>query len=205
VREPGAGLRDDCGMPSTPTSVTKRPADPAHPIRAALTGLALSSLLLPAAAVTPNDLQRCRALADDRARLACYDALAVASAPPAVASPAPAMPATPTPPVPSAAGALATAPPAPAASPRPASGEADFGRASGSVSQVESRIAGVFEGWDRQTRLRLANGQVWQVIDGSQAALALRDPVVRVRRAAMGSFLMEFEGTNRTVRVRRVD
>lgn len=152
--------------------------------------LALASTLAPAVALTPADLQRCRTLVDDKARLVCYDALA--GAPATRGAPAAPM------------GAGAAASPSVSAPPvtTPA---ADFGRTGAGATQIESRIDGLFEGWDRSSRLRLANGQVWQVIDGSNAALALRDPVVRVRRASLGSFLMEIEGTNRTVRVRRVD
>lgn len=155
-------------------------------------------------ALMPADLLRCRGLADDRARLACYDALAATARP---ATPAAAPVAPPVPPAGTAAGTAAVVaapqpPAAPAASP---TAETDFGRTGAGPQQVETRIDGLFEGWDRNTRIRLANGQVWQVIDGSAAALALRDPVVRVRRAALGSFLMEFEGTNRTVRVRRAE
>jgi hypothetical protein len=155
---------------------------------------------LPAQALTPADLQRCRALSEDRARLACYDALAAAQAAP------PTAPAAST----AGPGASAAAMPPPAAAPAPAeapAAEGAFGRpvVTSGPPQIESRIEGRFEGWDRNTRFRLANGQVWQVTDGSSATLRLTDPVVRVRRAALGSFLMEFEGSNRTVRVRRVD
>lgn len=70
---------------------------------------------------------------------------------------------------------------------------------------MTSSLPGLFQGWGPNARLRLANGQVWQVVDGSSAALYLRDPAVTVRRAALGSYLMEIAGTNHAPRVRRVE
>ncbi len=63
----------------------------------------------------------------------------------------------------------------------------------------------MFEGWGARTRIRLANGQVWQVVDGSSAALALNEPRVTVRRALMGDFVLEVEGSNRTAKVKRLE
>jgi hypothetical protein len=141
------------------------------------------------------DLQRCRAVADDRARLACYDALA--------AAPAPARPAAPV-----AAAAAVPAAPAAAAAPAPAP-PSTFGlsarSASGAADEVQSHLPGLFEGWDPGTRLRLANGQVWRVMDGSSAATALREPKVRIKRAALGTYVMEIEGLNRSPRVQRLE
>ncbi len=138
-------------------------------------------------------LLRCRAIADGAARLACYDAIAVPSRAPAASpsSPAPAASAGP---------AANTAPMKP--------GPEDFGfeerRAESPVQSVESRIEGRFEGWEPQANIRFANGQVWQVMDGSSAALWLENPKVRVRRGALGAFYLEIEGSNRSPRVRRL-
>jgi hypothetical protein len=122
-------------------------------------------------------LRRCRALPEAAARLGCYDALP--------------WPASPTlPPVP------------PALTP-----EAAFGLESrrSAVQDISSSLPGLFEGWDTNTRFTLANGQVWQVSDGSSASVYLRDPKVTVRRAAMGSFRLEIAGTHQAPRVQRVD
>jgi len=139
-----------------------------------------------ASAATDADLVRCRAVADSAARLACYDALlpAPASAAPGVAPPPTA--------------AMAAPPPV-----------ADFGfelRALQAAPEaIDSRISGLFEGWRPGTRIRLDNGQVWQVIDDSRAAIDQRDVKVRISRAAMGSFLFEVEGRRSVARVRRVE
>lgn len=72
------------------------------------------------------------------------------------------------------------------------------------LEAIESHIEGLFEGWEAGTVIRLANGQAWRVIDGSSAVLYLKSPKVRVRRAALGSFMLELEGSNSTARVRRL-
>ena len=73
------------------------------------------------------------------------------------------------------------------------------------AQEQTSSIAGTFEGWGGNSRIRLANGTLWQVVDGSSAALYLRDPKVTVRRALLGDFVMEFAGSNRTAKVRRLE
>ena len=147
-----------------------------------------------AAAADDDALRRCRALGEAPARLACYDALPLAPLPGALGAP----------PAVAALGQRAAPPVAPATAAK--SGEESFGFEGRSATQeVSSSIAGIFEGWDRRTRFRLTNGQVWQVIDDSSAAYYLRDPKVVVRRAALGSFMMEIEGARQAPRVRRVE
>lgn len=120
-------------------------------------------------------LQSCRAIGDPQARLACYDALPLAPA-----------------------AATRAAVPAPAAQ--------RFGQESRDEPQAQvSRIPGVFEGWGPRSRITLANGQVWQVIDGSEGVYLLQNPQVTVRRGVLGGFVLEIEGANRAPRVRRVD
>ena len=152
-----------------------------HPIVAAALLLALASQ---AAWADPDALRRCRALADDAARLACYDAIAT---PAAAAAAAP--------------GA------APATAPAGGPSAARFGlpEEPSPVDRIESRIAGRFEGWGPRDRIRLANGQVWQVADDSRGAYWLDSPRVVVRRGALGSFLLEIEGVRALVRVRRIE
>lgn len=140
--------------------------------------IALLLAHLPGAVLADDDsLRRCRALAADAARLACYDAIALA---------------------PAAAAAAASAVAAPAAR---------FGLPEGPdrIERVQSRIEGRFEGWRPLDRFRLANGQVWQVIDGSTGVYWLESPRVAVRRGALGSFVLEIEGVKPFVRVRRIE
>ena len=141
---------------------------------------------------------RCRAVKDSAARLACYDAIAVPSAAPA--APAAAQPKAGTP-----AAAPAAAPKAAAA---PATPAQQFGMESktpaAQLDAIESTIPGMFEGWGPNTVIALANGQSWQISDGSTGYIRSENVKVKIRRAFMGSFVIEFEGSNRVAKVRRV-
>ncbi|MBX3717410.1 MAG: hypothetical protein KF738_15540 [Burkholderiales bacterium] len=150
----------------------------------------LSLLLLLAAATSAladdAGIQRCRAIKDAAARLACYDAIVVgapAAAPAAARAPAPA---------------------APAAAPAKEQFGFEHKQEILKVEAIESTIPGRFEGWRANENIRLANGQVWQVVDDSRASLWMENPNVRVRRGALGAFYLEIAGTNRSPRVRRL-
>ena len=67
-----------------------------------------------------------------------------------------------------------------------------------------STIPGMFQGWGPNTVIALANGQSWQISDGSTGYIQSENVKVKIRRAFMGSFVMEFEGSNRVAKVRRV-
>ena len=142
----------------------------------------LAVMSMPATAADDGALRQCRALTDAAARLACYDALPLAALPPTAAT-APA----------------AAVPVVPAA--------ADFGlpKPDEKVQEITSTIPGLFDGWGPRSLIRLANGQVWQVTDDSRGVYALRDPKVRVKRASLGSFVLDIEGANLLPRVRRVE
>jgi hypothetical protein len=123
-------------------------------------------------------LLRCAQTSESAARLACFDAL-VAQARQRQA-----------------AGVVAT--------PKPE----EFGRApkadASEMEVLESRIAGRFDGWRPGQRFTLANGQIWQVSDDSSGVGDAQDPLVRIRRAALGSYRMEVDGVTRSPRVKRV-
>ncbi|MCW5590696.1 MAG: hypothetical protein KIS74_01235 [Burkholderiales bacterium] len=140
---------------------------------------------------------RCRAIKDSAARLACYDAIAVPSTAPAAA----AQPKAGTP----AAAAPAAAPRAAEAPPTPAQ---QFGMEAktpaAQLEAIESTIPGMFEGWGPNTVITLANGQSWQISDSSSGYIHKENPKVRIRRAFMGSFTLEFEDSSRVAKVRRV-
>ena len=152
-------------------------------------------------------LRRCRAIAEPAARLACYDAIAL----PKPGQAAPAAPVTPSS-SPQARQPAPTAPsPAPtAAAPGPQAErfglEEKAARAAESqrLDRIESHIPGRFDGWRPNSRIRLANGQVWQVVDDSSVPMQKDDPKVVVRRGVFSNFFMDIEGDNRSPRVRRV-
>jgi hypothetical protein len=56
---------------------------------------------------------------------------------------------------------------------------------------IESTIPGHFDGWYPNRRIRLANGQVWQVADGSSRVYDLDNPKVTIRRGVLGAFYLD--------------
>lgn len=129
------------------------------------------------AAPAEGDWQRCRVMPDPAARLACYDSLPLA-APGAAAAPAP-------------------------------TAVERFGleqkqALAGAADEISSSLSGPFEGWRSGTRFTLANGQVWQVSDGSSTTYTAQDPKVTIRRGVFGVFYLQIEGLNKVVKVKRV-
>jgi hypothetical protein len=165
--------------------------------------LLLTALTLAALPALAQDagLSRCRALTDAGARLACYDALADAARPAA-----PATPAAPARPVSTTAPAATPAPVAAAAVP---TGVATFGlpeaKRPDAVESVDSSVGPTFAGWGPNSRIRLANGQVWQVIDGTSVVLPEGPRKVSVKRGLLSSYYLDFEGLKTSPRVRRVE
>lgn len=139
--------------------------------------LLLSTLAL----ADDSGLLRCRGLTEATARLACYDALPL----PTVAAKAVSL--TPS-----------IAPQTPA----------QFGLESKTykteLGAIESRIVGRFEGWGAGSRIKLENGQVWQVSDDTSRYLDLNNPKAVVRRGVLGAFYLEIDGTNHSPKVKRV-
>lgn len=126
-------------------------------------------------------LRRCRGIAEAAARLACYDALPLVPPGPALAAP------------------TAPARQAPSLIER-------FGLETRQpqADRIESRIPGLFTGWKANSLIRLANGQVWKVVDGSWLHGEWDNPKVTIRRGMLGSFYLDIEGENRSPRVQRV-
>jgi len=130
------------------------------------------------------DLLHCRAAAKPSARLACYDAIVIGS-PPAPVAAVTSMPA--------------------------AAPGATFGlsaqqlRKNEEPDAIESTVIGKLDGWGPDTVFRLANGQVWRVVDGSDGWIQERDnPRVTLRRNGIGTVFFEVEGANQPPRVRRL-
>jgi len=138
----------------------------------------LPLLLLVSGAAFADDaaVLKCRALADTASRLACYDAMPL--------------------------GAASTN----------AGDQANFGNATVAKVQeaqpksMDSTVAGEFAGWGPGTRITLANGQVWKVIDDSSAVLPRRsDTKVHIERNVFGTMFLRAEGSNSSAKVRRVE
>ncbi|HET9482618.1 MAG TPA: hypothetical protein VFO79_01570 [Xanthomonadales bacterium] len=75
----------------------------------------------------------------------------------------------------------------------------------GDRSEIVSRVDGVFDGWNRNTVLKLANGQWWQVTESQSFSVPeMQSPTVTISPAMLGSWLMKVEGYNRSARVTRI-
>lgn len=135
---------------------------------------------------------------DTASRLACYDALADALKDPPSAGPT----AAGTAPTTAATSTIAT-------SADNRSRELAFGLAAAARTEVlesiQSAVGPSFDGWGPNRRIRLVNGQVWQVIDGSSVALSEGARKVTVKRGALSSFYLDIEGLQTSPRVRRVE
>jgi hypothetical protein len=146
-------------------------------------------------------LLSCRTISDVAARVACYDAIPVApAAKPSAASPAVAAP-------------VLAAKPTPAATAQApaANTEAGFGLdtiakdRTADLKSIESTVVGKIEGWGPTTQFKLANGQVWRVVDGSSEWFMERtNPKVILSRNAIGTIFFEVDGAKQPPRVRRV-
>jgi hypothetical protein len=152
---------------------------------------ALYLLLLVSTTALADDaaVRQCRAFGEPAARLACYDAMPLAGTP---------------------AAGLAAAP-APAPAPVARTPEQNFGLETmkkveaDAPKGIESTIVGSFDGWGPNSLIKLANGQVWRVVDGSEAVLApMVNPKVRIDKNFVGTLFLSVEGTNNSAKVRRV-
>ena len=151
--------------------------------------LPLAVLLLASGSALANDaaLLKCRAVSDIAARVVCYDAIPLGSASPAAA-------------------AQAAGTPVAAARAAENFGMEAVKQRAEQPKSVQSTIVGSFDGWGPGSRIRLANGQVWRVIDGSEAVLAPRTDVkVSMERNVFGTIFMRVEGANSSAKVRRVE
>jgi hypothetical protein len=152
-------------------------------------------------------LRQCRALPDAASRLGCYDAIPLGAAPAAARAPvaAAAPAAAPAAPAAVAATAPAAAPAAPAVTAEQGFGMETVKKQAEEPKFIDSTIVGKFDGWGPNARIKLANGQVWRVVDGSEAVLApIDNPQVRVERNFFGTMFLKIEGTNNSPKVRRV-
>lgn len=132
----------------------------------------------------------CAAIADAATRLACYDEKHGAAAP-AAAAPA------------AAEGAPPAATPAAAADgfglpPKPEPVE--------SVKSIKAHIVGPVTSWERGTRFKLDNGQVWKVVgDESRYYQGIpENPEIVIERSMFGSFWLEIVAVRAKIKVKRV-
>ena len=121
------------------------------------------------------ELQRCRGIADNAARLSCYDALTA----PAAA--------------------------APEAKPAEFGAEAIQRKSgTESPASLQARLPGHFETLKKGDRYRLDNGQVWLNIHDREILLDADDPEVTITRNFIGSYWMKLDSRGSQIRVRRI-
>ena len=70
--------------------------------------------------------------------------------------------------------------------------------------QITSRILGEFKGWSGYTKFQLENGQVWQ--QSSQGLLIVRanNPTVIIKKSFFGTYTLNVEGFNSSIKVRKI-
>ena len=138
-----------------------------------------------AALADDTAMRACRAQSDNAARLACYDRIELSAA-------------------------TGAAPAAPVLSPQQAFGlppaPMDVQKAPQKIESIESTVVGTFDGWGPNTRFKLANGQTWRIVDGSEAVLPPSgNQKVKITRNFLGTLFMQVEGSNQSPKVRRVE
>jgi len=70
---------------------------------------------------------------------------------------------------------------------------------------VTSSIPGEFKGWKNGDKIKLANGQIWQIKDSSATLYhKASNPKVTVYKGMFGSFRMKIDDLNKSVSVKRV-
>lgn len=185
--------------------------------------LALFFITASAQADIHQSLLDCKQLTDNSARLSCYDRLAATfgsqaasagvavsgTAVPGAAAPGVAAPGAAAP----EAAAPASTPAAVVATPATATPsaeviEADFGktqsRPSDQVEQLQATVKSLSRNKMRKMLITLENGHIWRQTEDDSIQLKAGDSVT-IEKASFGSFLLSKTGTNRKVRVKRVE
>lgn len=144
-------------------------------------------------------LQRCPTIEDPAARLACYDA----------AMP-PVFPRAHSPVGPNAAatnlGAASTAvSPAINSKPRGSTFGLTQKRDAAEIQAIESTTIPGFRQWGPNERIRLENGQVWKVTDGSSGSLREVPAKVTIKKGMFGAYFLVFHESNWSPKVERVE
>lgn len=167
-----------------------------------------SGFLLAVAAAAPgraaaaNDVQACVAIADDAARLACYDRAVgrTGSRPPAAAVAAPAAAAATAP----AAAAAAASDPAAEFGLTEAAKRAKSPSKPAEPQSISARVVSLRWRKYGEFVVTLDNGQVWEQIEPMPAATVRIGDSVTVKKALLGSYTLVTAGKVPT-KVRRID
>lgn len=169
--------------------------------------LALFFITTGAKADIHQSLLDCKQLTDNSARLSCYDRLA-ATFVSQEASAVVAVPGTVAPETPAPASAPAVVATPATATPSAEVIAADFGktqsRPSDQVEQLQATVKSLSRNKMRKLLITLENGHTWRQTEDDSIQLKAGDSVT-IEKASFGSFLLSKTGTNRKVRVKRVE
>ena len=72
------------------------------------------------------------------------------------------------------------------------------------TNQITSRILGEFKGWSGYTKFQLENGQIWQQSSEGLLIVRINNPTVIIKKSFFGTYNLNVEGVNSTVKVRRI-
>ena len=72
------------------------------------------------------------------------------------------------------------------------------------TDQITSRILGEFKGWSGYTKFQLENGQIWQQSNEGLLIVRINNPTVIIKKSFFGTYNLNVEGVNSTVKVRRI-
>ena len=72
------------------------------------------------------------------------------------------------------------------------------------TAQITSRILGEFKGWSGYTKFQLENGQIWQQSNEGLLIVRINNPTVIIKKSFFGTYNLNVEGVNSTVKVRRI-
>ena len=69
--------------------------------------------------------------------------------------------------------------------------------------QITSRILGEFKGWSGYTEFQLENDQVWKQSSEGLLIVRIKNPTVTIKKSFFGTYTLNVEGVNSSIKVRR--
>ena len=72
------------------------------------------------------------------------------------------------------------------------------------TNQITSRILGEFKGWSGYTKFQLENGQIWQQSSEGLLIVRINNPTVIIKKSFFGTYNLNVESVNSTIKVRRI-
>ena len=74
----------------------------------------------------------------------------------------------------------------------------------GETDQINTRILGEFKGWSGYTKFQLENGQIWQQSSEGLLIVRINNPTVIIKKSFFGTYNLNVESVNSTIKVRRI-